>query len=1021
MPGNVQSITGKQIKDAHAVSVADLLNSQLQSVNVNDYQGNPFQMDVIYRGFTASPQIGTAQGLSVFLDGIRVNEPFGDVVNWDMIPMNALSSFDVFPGSNPIFGLGTLGGAFSTKTKNGFENSGVEAEVLAGSYGRKQFLMSAGANNGVIGGFLALNLFNEDGWRKNSPSKVNQIFGKASYRTESLDLNFSTLIASNDLVGNGLVPSQISSKDYAAVYTSPDESKNKLLQFQLSGLWDVSDTFNVTAQVYRRDSKRKASNGDVYTPDSQDTFTKSRKLNSGETPICMLPDADKNGLPDFYVDEQLPDGQGGWDNFGTQFVQDNIDKAGILTDFTSIISTFNMKLDDKFEAYLRSRFNNLLYLQTIAPGGKELPVLSSPDIDIGFGLIPQYNEDLLTFTAFTNPSDGVANYISDDGSKRYVLHFALPTNPGCFATDNTAYPDIRVGVMQDLTPTGSIQKRDGAADTSNSNTFGTASGVIDGTPTSIITNTQIDQITDGGAVQLNWNTDHHKFMVGASLDRSHAKFKSGQMLGLLDINRNSYLDPANIGPEFTAATQEIPNNNFEGTSTTKSLYFSETWSPVKAWHFTGAARYNDTTIGNALRVRNNADIPIGKIFNRIPNIKLQNPDGSYPAQAYYAPDVSLLKDAEKEKFNYYSLNPSLGATWQANESLNIYGNISKGARTPSVVELGCAFDKTPVVTYVNQDGTNQYSARSIAEHRVCNLPTTLSGDPYLPQVRSTSFDVGMRGKWGDNITWNLGAFRTNLKDDIYYVSVGPEQSFFDTIGKTRRQGLEAGIIGEIGKAKLRLNYSLTDATFQSSFNMLSPDNSSANFINPQATDIYGSIRVEPGNRMPGVPLHNLNASFDYDITPDWKMGVTAVMHSLSYVRGNENNKHQQGVRVARTKLFKVPDPNDPEKEIEVFASGFGLPTSNPGTVPGYAVFNFHTSYKLDKGLTLGLNVANLFDRKYYSAGRLGVNPFSPSVNGAIGVSGYNHNSNDWLAANFLAPGAPRGIWATLNYEFGAEK
>ncbi|MEQ1767193.1 MAG: TonB-dependent receptor plug domain-containing protein, partial [Methylotenera sp.] len=581
---------------------------------MNDYQGNPFQMDVIYRGFTASPQIGTAQGLSVFLDGIRVNEPFGDVVNWDMIPMNALSSFDVFPGSNPIFGLGTLGGAFSTKTKNGFENSGVEAEVLAGSYGRKQFLMSAGANNGVIGGFLALNLFNEDGWRKNSPSKVNQIFGKASYRTESLDLNFSTLIASNDLVGNGLVPSQISSKDYAAVYTSPDESKNKLLQFQLSGLWDVSDTFNVTAQVYRRDSKRKASNGDVYTPDSEDTGVKTRKLNSGETPTCMLPDADKNGIPDYYIDEQLADGSGGWDAFGTQFVQDSSNNNGEAV-FDSILGTLNQTLPLAFEAYLRSHINDLYFFQSTVPGDVSPPVLDSPKIDIGFGEIPKYEQSLTdnmmsTLNTFLS---GGANFISDDGTRRYVVHFAKTSTPNCAQVNEAGlYTDgsFRLGLLEDRSPEVEAHPyRDGARDRTNSNTFGTASGIIDGTPTSIITNTQIDQITDGGAVQLNWNTDHHKFMVGASLDRSHAKFKSGQMLGLLDINRNAYLDPANIGPEFAAATQEIPNNNFEGTSTTKSLYFSETWSPVKSWHFTGAARYHDTTPQNALRVRNGAQVP----------------------------------------------------------------------------------------------------------------------------------------------------------------------------------------------------------------------------------------------------------------------------------------------------------------------------------------------------------------------------------------------------------------------------
>lgn len=159
IPGNVQSISAKEIKDSHALSLTDLMNRKLQSVNVNDYQGNPFQMDVTYRGFTAGPQIGTPQGLSVFLDGIRVNEPFGDVVNWDMIPMNALAGVDVFPGSNPIFGLNTLGGAFSMKTKDGFSNEGVDADILTGSFGRKQLQAEAGWNNGTVALFGAGNFF----------------------------------------------------------------------------------------------------------------------------------------------------------------------------------------------------------------------------------------------------------------------------------------------------------------------------------------------------------------------------------------------------------------------------------------------------------------------------------------------------------------------------------------------------------------------------------------------------------------------------------------------------------------------------------------------------------------------------------------------------------------------------------------------------------------------------------------------------------------------------------------------
>ena len=96
---------------------------------------------------------------------------------------------------------------------------------------------------------------------------------------------------------------------------------------------------------------------------------------------------------------------------------------------------------------------------------------------------------------------------------------------------------------------------------------------------------------------------------------------------------------------------------------------------------------------------------------------------------------------------------------------------------------------------------------------------------------------------------------------------------------------------------------------------------------------------------------------------------------------------------------------------------FRLTSSNPGNVDGYAVFNFQTSYQLNKEWSATLLVNNIFDKEYFTAGRLGRNPFSPSINGAIGPSGYNHNSDDWLSTNFLAPGAPRGVWFSLRYSF----
>lgn len=117
---NVQSATDADLRNQQSINIADYLNTQGQSITVNDYAGNPFQQDISFRGFSASPLVGTPQGLSVYLDGVRVNEPFGEVVNWDLIPTLAISRTDLIPGSNPLFGLNTLGGALSLQTKSGF-------------------------------------------------------------------------------------------------------------------------------------------------------------------------------------------------------------------------------------------------------------------------------------------------------------------------------------------------------------------------------------------------------------------------------------------------------------------------------------------------------------------------------------------------------------------------------------------------------------------------------------------------------------------------------------------------------------------------------------------------------------------------------------------------------------------------------------------------------------------------------------------------------------------------------------
>src|ERR1700691_4534145 len=150
IPSNVQTADSSDMQRQQTLDLADYLNNNFSGVNVSESADNPFQLDINYHGFTASPLLGTPEGLSVYIDGVRVNESFGDTVNWDLIPQNAVSTVTLLSGSNPVFGLNTLGGALSLRTKSGHDDPGTALEAYGGSFGRRSF---EGETGGALGNF----------------------------------------------------------------------------------------------------------------------------------------------------------------------------------------------------------------------------------------------------------------------------------------------------------------------------------------------------------------------------------------------------------------------------------------------------------------------------------------------------------------------------------------------------------------------------------------------------------------------------------------------------------------------------------------------------------------------------------------------------------------------------------------------------------------------------------------------------------------------------------------------------
>jgi outer membrane receptor protein involved in Fe transport len=228
VPSNVQAITGQTIQEQQNVSLPETMDKNLGSVSITSGQANPFMPDVSFRGFQGSPLLGVPQGISVFVDGVRVNEAFGDTVNWDLIQNATVSTINLVPGSNPVFGLNTLGGALSINTKSGKTYPGGSVMLQGGSFGSYEGTVDYGGQSGPWDYFVAGTYLNSDGWREFSSSRLQQIFGKVGYETSDFDADLSYTFDNNNLQGTQTSPLSLLEIDPALPYTYPDITDNRL-------------------------------------------------------------------------------------------------------------------------------------------------------------------------------------------------------------------------------------------------------------------------------------------------------------------------------------------------------------------------------------------------------------------------------------------------------------------------------------------------------------------------------------------------------------------------------------------------------------------------------------------------------------------------------------------------------------------------------------------------------------------------------------------------------------------------
>lgn len=270
VPLNVQSAQADDVEQIHGQSLTDLLQANFQGVNVTQSQGNPWQANLIFHGFTLSPLLGSPSGISVYVDGVRQNEPFAETMNWEAIPDFAVRNVELVPGSSPLFGLNTLGGALLLTTKSGFTDPGGSFDVSGGSWGRIQEDADFGVHGKTFGFYAGVGSSYETGWRDYSPSRVQQIFLRADWRPDeatSIALSYTGTHAM--LYGTQSLPIEWANTPKAA-FTWPDFFVNNLSQFNLQGSRQLNDGWALQANAYLRISQSRTFDSNTNDYDDYD-------------------------------------------------------------------------------------------------------------------------------------------------------------------------------------------------------------------------------------------------------------------------------------------------------------------------------------------------------------------------------------------------------------------------------------------------------------------------------------------------------------------------------------------------------------------------------------------------------------------------------------------------------------------------------------------------------------------------------------------------------------------------------
>lgn len=261
-PYAVRTLSAEELSPAGPADPTWGLDARVGGVDLGGNLDDPLQPDLTYRGFEASPVLGTPQGLAVYQNGVRVNEAFGDAVNWDLIPAGAIARLDVV-GTNPVYGLNALGGAVVMTMKDGFDARGGAASLEGGAFGRRAGDLTWGGHTDHLGLFVAARALDDNGWRVGSPDRLRQLYAALSLRGGPLTADLSYAGADNALAGEGATPVQELAANRRLIFTSPQLGANRLNFVTLDLGYAASPTLSLQADAYVHDFRQGVVNGNT--------------------------------------------------------------------------------------------------------------------------------------------------------------------------------------------------------------------------------------------------------------------------------------------------------------------------------------------------------------------------------------------------------------------------------------------------------------------------------------------------------------------------------------------------------------------------------------------------------------------------------------------------------------------------------------------------------------------------------------------------------------------------------------